>query len=157
MELELEKKIILRNMPPGLDKPEFITQAYLYTEPFELRIRKQGYKCQLTYKSTGDEERREWENEIPCWLYDELETKHVGRVIMKKRYTLHRDGLRFEIDEYLDDLKGLIVAEVEFQNRENFDTFKTPAWLGRAVDVTLDSRYKNKNLATNLEPNMKPQ
>ena len=117
--MELERKILLRSLPERLDRPELITQGYLYVDPFELRLRKKGSKCVLTYKSLSDEEREEWEKEIPCWLYDELLTKHIGRIIRKKRYNIVRDGVMYEIDEYLKDFEGLIVAEVEFNNRKD--------------------------------------
>ena len=64
--MELERKILLQRIPQGLEKPELIIQAYLYIEPFELRIRKKGSKCSLTYKSTGEEERMEWERRYPA-------------------------------------------------------------------------------------------
>ena len=88
MEFELEKKFRLVMMPEGLGIPLLIQQGYLYTDPFELRVRKRGAQCFMTYKSAGDEERVEWEKEIPDWLFDELLTKKVGRIIKKNRYQL---------------------------------------------------------------------
>lgn len=153
--MELERKLLLKKLPEGVSKPELIIQGYLYTKPFELRIRKRGSKCYLTYKSTGDEERQEWEKPIPCWLFEELLVKHVGQIIEKNRYTVKRDGLTYEIDEYIKPQPGLIIAEIEFKDRTEYDTFMAPAWLGETLDVTLVTRYKNKNLANNPEPNMK--
>lgn len=153
--MELERKLRLTSLPSGLGKPELVTQAYLYTEPFELRVRRKAGKCTLTYKSLETVERIEWEKEIPCWLFDELKTKHVGQVIEKNRYTVIRDGLTYEIDEYITPQRGLIIAEIEFNDREEYNAFKPPAWLEETLDVTHDPKYKNRNLAANPNPHMK--
>ena len=75
MEFELEKKFLLKQMPEGLGVPVLVQQGYIFTEPFELRVRKKGVNCFLTFKSEGDEERVEWEKEIPERIYNELLTK----------------------------------------------------------------------------------
>ena len=81
-------------------------------------------------------------------IFDELLTKKVGRTIKKNRYQHDRDGHQYEFDEYLDELEGLLIVEIEFQDREAFELFQPPAWLDNVIDVTKDSQYKNKNLAT---------
>jgi CYTH domain-containing protein len=47
---------------------------------------------------------------------------------------------------YSGALTGLMVAEVEFPSEEAARAFVPPAWFGR--EVTNDSRYKNRRLAT---------
>jgi adenylate cyclase len=148
MVFELEKKFLLEKLPDGLGDSMLVQQGYLFTDPFELRVRKKGDWCFLTYKSEGDEERVEWEKEIPERIFKELLTKKVGQVIKKNRCQLERDGHVYEFDEYLDELKGLLIVEIEFQGREDFESFHPPAWLGNVIDVTSDPQYKNKNLAT---------
>ncbi len=148
MEFELEKKFLLEKLPDNLRNPVLVQQGYLYTEPFEFRVRRKGVQCFMTYKSVGDDERVEWEKEIPDWLYEELLTKKTGNLIVKNRYTMEKDGYIFEIDEYLNEFEGSIIAEIEFQNRKEFDMFQPPAWLGKSREVTYDPKYKNKNLAT---------
>ena len=81
-------------------------------------------------------------------FYDDLVTKRVGHLIVKNRYTVEKDGHVFEIDQYLGENEGTIIAEIEFQSMEEFDLFQPPDWLGETVDVTRDTRYKNKNLTT---------
>jgi adenylate cyclase len=149
MEYELERKYLLKKLPEGFDESVLVQQGYLYVEPFKLRVRRKGARCFMTYKGVGDEERVEWEKEIPDWLYDELLTKKVGRLIVKNRYTLERDGHIYEVDEYLNEWEGTIIAEIEFQNRKELELYKLPAWLGESREVTYNSVYKNKNLATN--------
>ena len=143
MEFELERKYLLESLPENLGDSVLIQQGYLYTNPFEFRVRKKGDLYFMTYKSAGYEERVEWEREIPDWLYDELVTKKVGHLIMKNRYTVIRDGYIFEVDEYLNEFEGSITAEIEFQSREEFDLFHPLVWMGEAKDVTSDPKYKN--------------
>ena len=147
MEFELEKKFLLDRLPEGLKDPVMIQQGYLFTDPFELRLRKKGAQCFLTFKSEGNEERVEWEKRIPEGIFDELLTKKVGQVIKKNRYQWKKDGYLYEFDKYLGELEGLLIVEIEFQSRDEFDSFQPPEWLGKVIDVTFDSRYKNKNLA----------
>jgi adenylate cyclase len=148
MEFELERKYLLERLPENLGDPVLIQQGYLYTDPFEFRVRKKGALCFMTYKSAGYEERVEWEREIPDWLYDELITKRAGYLIVKNRYTVERDGHIFEIDEYLNEFDRSIIAEIEFMSRDEFDLFSPPVWLGQTREVTYDPDYKNKSFAT---------
>ena len=148
MEVELEKKFLVDEKPDDLGEPVMIQQGYLYISPFELRVRKMGEYYFLTYKGEGDEERVEWEQEIPSWLYYRLLLKKVGNLITKKRYSLERDGFVYEVDEYLGEFAGSIIVEVEFKSRKDYDTFKIPEWLNEAKEVTHDPRFKNKYLAT---------
>ena len=68
-----------------------------------------------------------------------------GSVIQKIRYTVIRKGLKWEIDEFLGDNKGLVIAEVELSSEDQI--FDKPEWLG--MEVTTDQRYFNSNLAAN--------
>ena len=42
-------------------------------------------------------------------------------------------------------LAGMITAEMEFDSKDQSDTFEPPDWLGR--EVTGDDRYANETLA----------
>ena len=50
----------------------------------------------------------------------------------------------FEIDEFVGENAGLVVAEIELAHAD--EAFARPAWLGR--EVTDLARYYNLNLAT---------
>jgi adenylate cyclase len=63
-------------------------------------------------------------------------------LIEKKRYKIPAADLTWEIDEFLGDNAGLIVAEVELKSEDQ--AFDRPAWLGD--EVTGDTRYYNANL-----------
>ena len=63
-------------------------------------------------------------------------------IIEKYRYRISFAGLLWEVDEFLGDNAGLIVAEVELSSEEQ--VFEKPDWIG--PEVTHDNRYFNANL-----------
>lgn len=52
--------------------------------------------------------------------------------------------LTVEVDVFLEDNAGLVVAEVEFLTIEDSEAFQKPDWLGE--EVTGDPKYYNSNL-----------
>ena len=87
----------------------------------------------------------EFEYHIPRGDAEQLLKFCEGCIIQKIRYTVLHEGLTWEIDEFLGDNKGLIVAEIELDSEDQ--VFEKPSWLGQ--EVTADSRYANSNLALN--------
>ncbi len=65
--------------------------------------------------------------------------------IDKIRYEVIVGEHTFEVDEFLGDNKGLVVAEVEL--KDQLETFSRPGWLGR--EVTGEIHYYNSNLIKN--------
>ena len=59
------------------------------------------------------------------------------------RHLQPHGGLTWEVDEFLGDNAGLVVAEVELSHEDQ--PFARPPWL--AEEVTDDPRYYNANLA----------
>ena len=73
------------------------------------------------------------------------------------RRRLEHDGLIWEVDEFLGDNQGLVVAEVELDREDR--PFTKPAWVGE--EVTHDPRYYNASLVANPftkwhNPNKRP-
>lgn len=109
-----------------------------------VRVRIAGSRAFLTIKGISKgPERREFEYEIPVEdakiLLEEICEKPI---ITKYRYTIPVLDLIWEVDEFLNENKGLIIAEVELQNEDQ--SIYRPEWLG--PEVTNDSRYYNSNL-----------
>lgn len=71
-----------------------------------------------------------------------LATLCVG-TLEKVRHYVERDGLTWEIDEFLGANAGLVVAEVELASIDQ--AFACPPWLGR--ELTDERRYYNHHLA----------
>lgn len=121
-------------------------QGYLTQEAgrASVRVRVEGEHARLNIKAAVvGAARAEYEYEIPL---DEgrqiLGTLCVGR-LEKLRHYVERDGLVWEIDEFLGGNAGLIVAEVELSAVDQ--DFPSPDWLGR--ELTADRRYYNHYLA----------
>lgn len=155
MAKEIERKFRLYHVPSGimLGTGAYVEQGYLLTENGELRVRRKDLQCFLTVKGDGDLTRDEWEQEIPLWVFDTLWPATEGKRIEKHRYTIYSgDDYKLEIDEYDGALKELVTLECEFPSEEAAYAFYPPVWVGQAVDVTRDKRYKNKALAVNGLP-----
>ena len=152
--VEIERKFLVDRPPDGLDSfpSGEIEQGYLaITDDVEVRVRRYGERSFLTVKSSGDESRVEEEIEIDGRRFGALWPLTEGRRIEKRRYRIPTgDDLTIELDVYQHRLAGLMTAEVEFGSRADADKFTPPPWLGR--EVTEDSRYKNKRLATSGLP-----
>ena len=144
--MEIERKYLLKRPPHSLSDYTCskIQQAYLCTEPV-IRIRKKDDNYILTYKSAGLMEREELEVPLTEASYHHLLKKCDGNIISKIRYYLPLDsGLTAEIDVFQHGFDGLIIAEVEFPDRDTADHFMAPMWLSN--DVTQDARFQNSNL-----------
>ena len=143
---ETERKfLVTSNEWKRNSKGVLYRQGYLSTEPGRtVRTRLEGNRGTLTIK--GQKERGsgdEYEYDIPgtdaAYIIDNLCLKPV---IEKIRYKVNFKGNTWEIDEFLEENKGLIIAEIELESP--LQEFEKPAWVGN--DVTEDQRYKNSNL-----------
>ncbi len=63
--------------------------------------------------------------------------------IEKFRYEIKVENHIFEVDEFLGENEGLLMAEVELNNES--EEVKKPLWLGK--EVTGDQRYYNSYLS----------
>ena len=126
-----------------------IVQGYLNSNPVRtVRVRIKGDKGFLTIKGKGNESgmsRFEWEKEIDPAEAEELLKICEPGVIIKNRYEVNNAPFVFEVDEFLEENNGLIVAEIELEN-EN-DDFHKPYWIGK--EVTGDIKYYNSMLIKN--------
>ncbi len=89
--------------------------------------------------------RQESEKEISEKEFNELWAKTDGKRILKTRYDIEYEGLLIELDIFSQNLQGLVVAEVEFEDEEQSYKFVPPEWFGN--EITDDNAYKNKTLA----------
>ena len=151
MQIERERKFLVRGAPPLPDAGVKVTQSYLAIEPGggnETRIRRKGDRFFLTIKS-GESglARKEAEIEITARQFDELWSLAEKRAVEKIRYEVPlSDGLVAEVDVFSGRHDGLVLVEVEFDSDEQAAEFEPPAWFGE--EVTNTPQYKNKNLAT---------
>ena len=148
MPLEIERKFLVTSDSYRENaRSSEINQAYLSVkEKMAIRVRIDGIHASLAIKSKISERvNKEYEYTIPIDEARSLMNLDDLLVIRKTRYLVEYEGHTWEVDEFHDDNKGLVVAEIELDN-EN-ETFSNPPWLGK--EVTADYRYLNSNLAIN--------
>jgi adenylate cyclase len=146
---EVERKFLVKNLTWKKNIEGILyQQGYLSSvKERTVRVRIAGEKAFLTIKGvTVGVSRSEFEYEVPledaAHMLNEL-CEHP--IIEKRRYKLLHAGLTWEIDEFLGENNGLIVAEIELSDEEQ--TFELPAWVGE--EVSHDIRYFNSNLLKN--------
>lgn len=146
---EIERKFLVdpsRLPDPDESRSKLVEQGYvLACENGEVRLRTDGKSQTLTVKKGAGISRQETEVAITPEQFTALWTTTEGARLRKRRYTVALDRHTVEIDVYLDDLAGLIVAEVEFPSLAEARTFVPPAWFG--PEVTGLSEYSNAKLA----------
>ena len=110
-----------------------------------VRVRIQGDAAYLNIKSRElGHTRQEFDYPIPVDEARQLLALCVGGKIDKRRHLVRHGGLLWEVDEFLGDNAGLVVAEVELDNAEQ--VIDMPAWA--AAEVTDQARYYNLALAS---------
>lgn len=151
---EIERKFLLNSLPNNLtiNNSYLIEQLYISHKP-EIRIRSKLHLMNkdssyyLTFKSAGRLSRDELEVELDSYQYKQLKGSSISNTITKIRHILEYEENIVEIDEYILDLNGLLIAEVEFESVEEANSFIPPAFLGK--EVTNDMSFKNKYIAFN--------
>lgn len=144
---EIERKFLL-NLPQWkkLDKPvgKHFRQGYILTDPEKtIRVRKTETTGWLTIKGISvGASRLEYEYEIPSKEAEELLNNFSENELEKIRYKILHNGKLWEVDVFLGDNEGLIVAEIELESEnEHFDL---PLWV--TEEVTHEKKYYNSNL-----------
>ncbi len=149
MPLEIERKfLVVGDAWRGLAEAVKIRQGYLAREPScVVRVRTAGGRAWLTVKGrVSGISRSEFETEIPHEHGVEMIETLCAKPVMEKRRTrIPAGNVTWEVDEFLGENAGLVIAEVELESPEQ--QFELPAWVG--VEVTGDPRYYNSNLLVN--------
>ena len=145
--MEIERKYLVKEIQVNLDQYESkkIAQGYLCTEPV-VRIRRSNNDYYMTYKGDGLMAREEYNLPLTEEAYTHLRPKIDGLLIAKTRYLIPlNDKLTAELDIFEEDLKGLVLVEVEFDSVEEANAFSAPDWFGE--DVTNSGKYHNSYLS----------
>lgn len=149
--IEIERKFLVVTNAFKSDalRQNQIAQGYLSTHTERtVRVRIKGEKGYLTIKGESNEtglSRFEWEKEILVAEAKQLLELCEKGVIEKIRYEIQVGEHLFEVDEFLGENEGLVIAEVELQSES--EIFEKPSWLG--IEVTQDHRYYNSYLSQN--------
>ena len=147
--MEIERKFLLKSLPPGWRKSSGcrIRQGYfaLREKQVEIRLRQKGKDCFLTIKAGRGKVRLEEEIPISKPRFEKLWPLVRDTCVMKTRYLISYAGRKIELDIYEGRNRGLITAEVEFPTKIASRAFSPPVWLGR--EITGNRRYANEALA----------
>lgn len=146
MGVEIERKFLLAGDGwRQLGEPVLLRQGYLCSDPVRtVRVRIEGGAGVLTIKSKGSGVRRgEWEYPIPLPEAQELLDTLCERPLVEKyRRRIAHAGFTWEVDEFLGENAGLVVAEIELPSEDA--VFDKPDWIGE--EVSGDKRYYNSSL-----------
>ncbi len=147
--LEIERKFLVKSEAYKHEASSQIRilQGFLNTHPYRtVRVRIKGNKAFLTVKgrsSASGTTRFEWETEIGTAEAVNLIDLCEDVVLEKIRYHVSRRNHVFEVDEFLGENKGLVVAEIELHHED--EAFERPEWLGK--EVTGEIKYYNSQLS----------
>lgn len=148
---EIERKFLV--LSETFKKEAFkrarIVQGFLNTHPARIvRVRIHGENGFITVKGKPNEtgvSRFEWEHQISLAEAEELLRLCEPGIVEKTRFEVQNGNHIYEIDEFMGENEGLIVAEIELTSET--EPFQKPDWLGK--EVTGDEKYYNSNLSKN--------
>jgi CYTH domain-containing protein len=148
MNVEIERKFLVKGDGYKSLRFKIYRQGYLSTETkHTVRVRTVGRKAFITIKGKRvGISRTEFEYEIPYSDAKEmLEFLCERPIIEKTRYIVKYGELTWEVDEFMGENQGLVIAEVELESEDQ--KIHLPPWVGE--DVSKDPRYANSNLVRN--------
>ena len=147
--LEIERKFLVRSdgFRQKATSQTRIVQGFLNTDPDRtVRVRIKGDKGFLTVKGASNESgttRFEWETEITASEAANLIDLCEAGILEKIRFELPFGNHLYEVDEFLGENKGLVLAEIELNHED--ERFEKPDWLGE--EVTGQVQYYNSQLS----------
>jgi adenylate cyclase len=150
--LEIERRFLVAGDPP-LDlatETHRMVQGYLAVEPsYGVRVRStndEEFYLSVKLLTAGDPLRRqEVEGSITSEDFRYAMEAVGDRVVRKRRSIIPLGEHRAEVDVFEDNLDGLVMVEVEFDDDRQAKEFDPPPWFGE--EVTDDHRFSNAALA----------
>jgi len=150
MAVEIERKFLVKQEEWAAwpkEAPRHLRQGYLFKDTLKtVRVRVSDDAGYLTIKGkVVGISRAEFEFPIPKEEAEELLIRFCEVVVIKHRYLVPFEGKTWEVDVFLGDNEGLLVAELELSEEQ--ETFSLPPFIDR--EVTGEKRYYNAQLAQN--------
>ncbi|MDG1040348.1 MAG: CYTH domain-containing protein [Polaribacter sp.] len=149
MGLEIERKFLVKNnsFKEVAFSKKYIQQGFLNSDKERtVRVRIIEENAFLTIKGKSNKAgtvRFEWEKEISLKEAKDLMLLTEKTTIEKYRYFVKSENHIYEVDVFLGENSGLIIAEIELTNEH--EKFIKPNWLGE--EVTGDVKYYNSALS----------
>ncbi|MEO0395811.1 MAG: CYTH domain-containing protein [Cyanobacteria bacterium P01_A01_bin.137] len=149
MAQEIERKFLVQSDAwRSLVEGRYYCQGYIPTQGKQtVRVRIIGDQGYLTLKGPAlGISRSEFEYEIPLADAQTMLSELCQTPLIEKhRYRIPLGNVVWEVDDFLGENQGLIVAEVELAHPEQ--VVELPSWIGE--EVTGDPRYYNASLVRN--------
>lgn len=147
--VEIERKFLVTSdvFKKEAFKIERIVQGFLNTDPERtVRVRLKDDTGFLTIKGITIKKgttRFEWEQTISGEDANHLLQLCEEGVVEKIRYSVRSGDHVVEVDEFIGENLGLVIAEIELKSVE--EDYIKPTWLG--TEVTGDPRYYNSQIS----------
>lgn len=144
MAVEIERKFLVVGDAWRAAAAVYFSQGYLNSSKERtVRVRVAGDQGFMTIKGAVEGiSRLEFEYAIPVDDAKQLLRLCEQPLIEKYRRKITFAGFVWEVDEFLGENQGLVVAEIELPSEQT--QFEVPEWVG--IEVTQDARYFNSNL-----------
>ncbi|WP_372013300.1 CYTH domain-containing protein [Pseudoxanthomonas sp. 10H] len=154
MGIEIERKFLVAGdgWRGAAERVQPMAQGYLNDlgavegglQKASVRVRIEGDRAFLNLKSReAGHTRQEFDYPVPVEDARQLLGLCVGGLVDKRRHYVRHAGHLWEVDEFLGENAGLVVAEIELEAAD--EAFVRPDWLG--AEVTDLQRYYNLALA----------
>lgn len=152
--VERERRYLLRELPPGVslaDAHAQITDNYITGTRLRLRksrwVPTNEWTLKLTQKYTPASP--DFTRTLLTSIYlneMEYETLSVfeANELRKNRYYFEHEGRKYSTDVFLGDLRGLILAETDFETDAEMDAFPPPTFA--FADVSRDEMFTGGRL-----------
>jgi CYTH domain-containing protein len=152
--VERERRLLLRELPDGLaltDPHAQITDNYVTGTRLRLRksrwVATNEWTLKLTQKHTPapPDFSRTLITSIFLNEYEyEVLSVFEGNELRKNRYPFEHEGRRYSVDVFLGPLRGLILAETDFDADDEMDAFPLPPFA--VSDVTREEIFTGGRL-----------
>ena len=152
--VERERRFLLTGLPEGLEPAAPHAQIFdNYLTGTRLRLRKirvperREWTWKLTQKFAPDPSdfSRTLITNIYLSQYEyEMLAVFEGNELRKNRYPFEHEGRAYSVDVFLGDLRGLFLAETEFETDEEMRAFAPPSFA--ALEVTNDETFTGARL-----------
>lgn len=144
--IEIERKFLVlprRLEFAGREGQEIVQWYIIRSAGRSLRVRRKEGRHILTLKVGKGAVRQEIERDLTDEEAEGLIATALEAPIVKRRYKIPAGSHIWDVDVFGGENEGLILAEVELKDADEFVSH--PEWLG--LEVTGDVRFQNANLA----------
>lgn len=152
--VERERRFLLTELPEGFDlraDHAQITDNYITGTRLRLRKSRRVSTNEWTLKLTQKHAPRppDFSRTLITSIYlneYEYETLSVfeGNELRKNRYPFEHEGRKYSVDVFLGPLRGLVLAETDFETDEEMEAFAPPAFV--FLEVTREEMFTGARL-----------